>query len=947
MGLPVEPQVASQLAWMMLGLVVGGAIVWLVARYYYAHAARELLAEAERLRFLTELILSDPATRQAADLALDAAVRQGPLQAAVSGHNKYRTAHSRGRPRELLLTLRAGCRLAAAAITSNLSRASAQFHAGVSSVWRRRVHAPGWLVEDERPDGQAPSEESVIAAFRERLISMRRIDRPLLLATGLALGLILMDVLLIAFGHLTGEHPLQIGVEDPAAPTTLDASPSTIIASTLSLATAWSFVLASTMHTHNRRLQLALLAAFSLFAAGATGIAVPLLVGLLAAMWAVNLQVWYRREISTRQWLPARLRAWGAWERPPRLTLAATVLFVFLVHFAALASGGWRGLGFATLTAASNLAVFCLAPVLVLTGTDFAEMAELMGSGAMHAARRLRGAPLAMLVLLVGCANVAAGIGSIGRALPVIIALLALLVALAWLVLARYDAASDSPAPPTGLLIALAVGLYFLALFLAQFEFHNDLVGIVSGWATPFAFFGFPVFGWIAWQVYLHGNRLEEWRGFVYLISVGAFAIFFGMSIWAFQWAGYEPDISDLVLGANSAIGAATLVALVAFWVWGIRGGRYRNLLATLLALNVGTGLLTGLATLLLAASVVGEELSAVQAIVICIALAWDFWTSGHFTNHDGRILARRGRLLMFLGYIVAVAAAVLLLSPQRVQGVSLDGVPFSSEIWPRYGIILFGFALIVAVAAQRIRRGLVGIPDRLGHVRWMFRFRLVRVLSRTALAAALVAAWLVFLGVPITAAGLASDPAAPSDWPGHHATTGDISLQTPVGWEDVVGPKGNVLALEMNRFPIHRGQNGTWWSDTSAPPLMSFALRVFLFRDKLHERASLDEYANTQFTELRDDSSVSELERQAVQLRSIDAVLFSATFENRQTDGEAADPDMPRQLGYTQYAFVQSGYGYSLVFWTALDRADQDRPLFAQMAHTIRFAPGARETRT
>lgn len=100
-------------------------------------------------------------------------------------------------------------------------------------------------------------------------------------------------------------------------------------------------------------------------------------------------------------------------------------------------------------------------------------------------------------------------------------------------------------------------------------------------------------------------------------------------------------------------------------------------------------------------------------AILLIVALLWDLAVSGEaITNVPGRIFPRDTRVLAYLGYILLVAASVLMFaSLHDEQGTLLENT-FDPEQWVQDGILFLGIPLVLTLciaAFHRIRdRGAV-----------------------------------------------------------------------------------------------------------------------------------------------------------------------------------------------------------------------------------------------
>lgn len=132
--------------------------------------------------------------------------------------------------------------------------------------------------------------------------------------------------------------------------------------------------------------------------------------------------------------------------------------------------------------------------------------------------------------------------------------------------------------------------------------------------------------------------------------------------------------------------------------------------LALLFALNGGLLVVAIMAALYQGA--LSVRFSVAQAVIVLLALLWDTTMSGEqITNVEGTRFPRPARVLLFLGYIMLVAAAVLYFSSWQVGATGTQGVEpvFESEFWPRAGLLGLGMPLLLVGFTLELTRWLVG----------------------------------------------------------------------------------------------------------------------------------------------------------------------------------------------------------------------------------------------
>lgn len=93
-------------------------------------------------------------------------------------------------------------------------------------------------------------------------------------------------------------------------------------------------------------------------------------------------------------------------------------------------------------------------------------------------------------------------------------------------------------------------------------------------------------------------------------------------------------------------------------------------------------------------------------AVILIVALLWDIAVSGEaITNVSGRIFPRDTRVLAFIGYILLVAATVLMYASLHNQrGVLLEST-FDAELWVKEGILFLGIPLTMTFAVTALHR--------------------------------------------------------------------------------------------------------------------------------------------------------------------------------------------------------------------------------------------------
>jgi hypothetical protein len=100
-------------------------------------------------------------------------------------------------------------------------------------------------------------------------------------------------------------------------------------------------------------------------------------------------------------------------------------------------------------------------------------------------------------------------------------------------------------------------------------------------------------------------------------------------------------------------------------------------------------------------------SVAVIAAVVLVIAITWEFLSSGEaVTNHHDSHFSRSTRIYIYLGYVLLVAVSVLYYSDLHVHGThNLIESQFDSEEWVREGILFLGVPLVIAIATARFQR--------------------------------------------------------------------------------------------------------------------------------------------------------------------------------------------------------------------------------------------------
>lgn len=694
--------------------------------------------------------------------------------------------------------------------------------------------------------GETGEEESFREEFRSRLIAVHDMEGSLRVLTGLVAAVFLLYVAMIWRQRLFGGE----FVDAHANGEQIEVTRSALVLGGVLFSAAWALTLSAVSSSAVRsepkiarrhdRLRAAVLGLYTMYAAaqfvdlapvarGLIVFLVPFFSGvvvprsrprLIGAMWSATLWVYVVFATVAIVW-EARLRVFEFALVAPIWLLSrrgflrvraqqgfrlsfALVMFGLVVGFLAV---NWLVVG--TETAASRLiawvawaAFLALGPVLLLAGTEIVEIAFLCSEAA---SRRLKPYSTLLATAALAGLDVALAIAQFSwRVIGIELAGVGLVVAFGVL-LFRTNALSvrDSTPISSGFLGSLAVALGVVLGLLVDFN-QPDVVLMSDLGVLASVYVGIAALG-------VGGDGTSDARARI------RFGVLAGLSLVAVATvtavlAHFEVPLNfaGVVWGFAAAIGLGTLI--IVGWLMLARrvppnredAGRVAR---HLLALNLGCSLIALVAVVLSRASGSGERLSDWQALFVVIVLAWELVTSGDRTNKDGDLLARHSRLLLFLGYVLAVAAAALLLAESRLSGLpSAFPPPFDSELVTRFGLLILGFPLLLYLVLPRIASAVVHVPRR---QQTRSRTGGSKQLGRGLLPdqIAVLGLIVVGLGTPfalIAASMRLSGGRAPQAWKLAVGRDGDFAISYPPGWRSIQ-PSGNHLMDAVGPLPSTR----------------------------------------------------------------------------------------------------------------------------------------------
>jgi hypothetical protein len=479
-----------------------------------------------------------------------------------------------------------------------------------------------------------------------------------------------------------------------------------------SLILAVGYLLAGALHSHwlVRLLGLVSYTGFGLWLTASRAVRwAPILVVLVAAVWVLGLAGWWRDRGR---------------QSPLRLGRLALVLGLVLAFYAAAwVSGADLGAErFFTLAVTVQLQVLALflIPILFLTGTDFAEWGEVISSRLALIAERFRPPYLlAGLTAVVAATMLVVAAHSAGwRLLPGLA--LGTLAAAAYVGLLRIV----RPGPrfpshiPYGALFACAI-LYILIFFGTGIItlttgglIHADTASgpvipaasladrVMALSALPWLAIG-AVAGFLAMKRARRPEPGALASGSFFMVVVAATFILASLTPIAVTLFAHGSDWLPRLRLENVRVTVAGIALIFLGWLAVTRRlGAQAAALAALFVLLGGLQAIDWIRSVYSEALDVSGRFSALQGLLIIAALLWDVFMSGRsITNVHGRRLPRHARVLLFLGYEMLVATAVLYFSSahDRSTGRAVDSL-FDSDPWVLFGLVALGMPMLVCL---------------------------------------------------------------------------------------------------------------------------------------------------------------------------------------------------------------------------------------------------------
>jgi hypothetical protein len=554
----------------------------------------------------------------------------------------------------------------------------------------------------------AHGSESFRELLRERVISIRTMDRRMRLVVGAAVAQLLVAAIMVALRG--ADIPRIIGDVTDGEESTIPVA--TFVVATSFVVVAWTFVLAGALHAHwSLRVLVVGLFSWSLLAErdvpAQTTAGEIAAIALLAAIVAITLATIVRDRRA----------------EAPSARLLATRVAMLLPLVAGLFLTAWLSaraadqLEYFTTSVSDHLfnLQYALIPLLVLAGADFADWGHVLGTRGSLLVERLRGAwPLLLVTAVVAGGMLADSVRVSPDDLPHMLALGGVLfvtvLLLGWLVRARQTWPAHFPFLALAAVVVLDSTMGFLIEHFVQGgdAYVSDHIYAVTA-AVWLALAAVSLVALAAWRR-MHPMLVAALS---FVVLIGVCDVLFGLSSVAtvFSGLGISGDTASLDLdGLRALAGLATLLVCAAV----LLRRRLREdawMLGLVLAVDVSIQVLAWVNLLFEHTAQVAERVtggfSIGAAVVLLVALLLELVASGDaITNRHGRWFPRPSRVLLYLGYVLMVASAVLYFaSLHSPETGALRESLFDSEQWVQEGVIFLGPALVLALFVGGVAR--------------------------------------------------------------------------------------------------------------------------------------------------------------------------------------------------------------------------------------------------
>jgi hypothetical protein len=482
----------------------------------------------------------------------------------------------------------------------------------------------------------------------------------------------------------------------------------------LSFGLAWCYALTATLYAHPV-LRGAVLAGFTaaMLDQGTgfspllhTGRAAILLAGLIVLCLMIGAYTLRARQ-SNKAPLGSKVQ---------KLSACAVFASTAAVQLAAWwASRAANVAGVFTLGFVLEITVFALLAVLFIasSGGSFAQVADLISSNASKVVDQSRARYLLVAVALAGgLATRAATYDSVSLAKNAALAVSATIVvcALAWRQREQLASIRRLPSWATILTGALIAGTLTLSSALvrpSELSPSNTPVGYVCVIALGLAALLGAVLTVVKPRPLIAASVLCMLLG---VLLAGLVNLREGVALLAGHTVAGLPHINLSSVEVTLAIMLGALVAAGVLTGGSVKASA-RAALPLVVILAATVFLLDPLFNLY--ADAAENVITAGEIAFLLAMLAWEVAFSGDITNSDGRLVQRPGRVLMYLGFMLAVSAAVVYFSSGHGLGKLRVEENFDPAANTTYSIIFVGVSYAVVTCFARLAAAQGATPLR------------------------------------------------------------------------------------------------------------------------------------------------------------------------------------------------------------------------------------------
>lgn len=228
----------------------------------------------------------------------------------------------------------------------------------------------------------------------------------------------------------------------------------------------------------------------------------------------------------------------------------------------------------------------------------------------------------------------------------------------------------------------------------------SDTNALLSAGAIPWAVALVVLAAWLRWRPKLRAG-LATGALFLGLIAILYVTSQLGPILQSLRAPLHLDGLRETGLQSGIAVGALALA------IWAAAARRLQAaapVLALVLTLMVGLQVISWVFALF---DLKNQAFTVVQAALIAAALAWDvIMSGGSIAQGHGRWFPRHSRVLIYFGYDMLVATAVLFFAALRdqVTGGTAD-TGFSTDFWVQNGLLMLGMPMLVCLFLVKLGR--------------------------------------------------------------------------------------------------------------------------------------------------------------------------------------------------------------------------------------------------